>query len=654
MFRSLKFSSFKSDSTNVTMSKFLTDLETELRRQHESSIQTNTTATALAVQRPNPTPMEKKRKPFCSNGTHNPECTGHSPSECNQLNPSRGLAYHQRKIDKLNALASKKALLSVNGGVFDAIVLDSGASGHYLKCRDYFTSFRTINSAVYGANGSAIPILGTGSAVIQASTGPIFITEAFYAPALSNSLIPLSHYIRQGYSLLPTRNGSGFECVRGAHKLCIGDTSNHVLLIEIHHPSALSVVPSVQQTWLDRHRALGHPSLPYLKKSFPGLSVASFSCSNCDTAKMHRQPFAGSFPGVSKPLECIHMDLCGPITPSSRGGNLYFLKIIDGYSKYRFIFPMKKKSDTFAIFLRFLSQVETSTGNKLISVVSDNGGEFINKHFQDLFAANGIQHHTTAPYSPQQNPFAERGNRTTVERARAMLSTAGLPLSWWGEAVTTSVYLENRSPDSSIRFRSPYELWHGTPPDLSRLVPFGCRAVVYVKKHNRRSKFDLTGVEAVFLGYDENHHSYKLWVPSTHEITVSHHVKFFPSVFPFLTSSSPRSISNTSLFDFPDFHDDHTPSTKPVDTPTSIPNTPVLESDPGLFPVPIPSESGPGLSPSPIPPTPSDTLDASVEPHEPVVDNPKGYAYVPHFDKAPNDITSSIDESNIIEGPRRR
>ncbi|PLW27137.1 hypothetical protein PCASD_22020 [Puccinia coronata f. sp. avenae] len=118
-----------------------------------------------------------------------------------QLNPAGGLAYHQGKIDKLNALAFKKALLSVNLGVADSIVLNYGASGHYLKRQEYFTLFQPIKSAVFGANGAAISILGVGSTIIHTSTGPIIILEAFFAPDLSSSLIPQCHYIWQGYLL---------------------------------------------------------------------------------------------------------------------------------------------------------------------------------------------------------------------------------------------------------------------------------------------------------------------------------------------------------------------------------------------------------------------------------------------------------------------
>jgi hypothetical protein len=55
----------------------------------------------------------------------------------------------------------------------------------------------------------------------------------------------------------------------------------------------------------------------------------------------------------------------------------------------------------------------------------------------------------------------------TIEKSRALLATAGMPPSWWGEAVTTLVFLENCSPNSSINFLLPYELWHGTAPNLT-------------------------------------------------------------------------------------------------------------------------------------------------------------------------------------------
>ncbi|KAI7948485.1 hypothetical protein MJO29_010150 [Puccinia striiformis f. sp. tritici] len=656
VFRTLQFSSWKENS-DFSMSSFLSNLEVELRRQKEVQTQATATASALATtqnSRPNngfnqPSQYQgsnnnnsnrgRGRRTFCSNGVHNPD-TNHSEENCHQAHPEKALAYHQAAIDRVKGgSSSNRALLSVNSGVSDAIVFDSGASGHYLKHREYFTSFRPINSSVYGADGAAIPIIGVGSAIIHASTGPICIPEAFLVPSLSNSLIPQSHYIRRGYSINPIHGGTSFECRRSDQVLCVGSTTDHVLLIHMNPLKALATRSSSVTSSLDLHRALGHPSLPYLKKAFPEKKLADFDCPVCDVSKMHKTPFPSSFPAVTRTLECIHMDLCGPITPASRGGNRYFLKIVDGFSKYRFIFPLRCKSSTFETFVDFITQAETFTGNKLVSVVSDNGGEFVNNRFRDFYARQGVQHLTSSPYTPQQNPFSERGNRTTIEKARTLLATSGLPLTWWGEAVTTSVFLENRSPDSSIKFSSPYELWHGTVPDLKHLVPFGCRAVAYVEKHRRVSKFSPSGVEAIFLGYDEHHHSYKLWVPSTSKIIVTHHVKFSSSCFPFLSPNTTSTPSTTDLFDF-----------GPDELPMSIDNIQVGEADATL-------SAEPSLPDLPSPDTAPDTLPVVLPdtPELPAVvpTAPKGYAYVPDFATAPKDISSAIDTSNIIEGGRR-
>lgn len=149
---------------------------------------------------------------------------------------------------------------------------------------------------------------------------------------------------------------------------------------------------------------------------------------------MHRQPFLGKFLQLTTKLEVIHMDLCGPVTPTSLGGNKYFLKIVDGFSKYRFLFTMEHKSQTFDLFKKFLKVAKTQSGESIKFVVLDNGGKFVNNAFQELFETKGITHLTSAPYTPQQNPLAKQGNWITIEKARAMLLDCGLPLHWWGEA----------------------------------------------------------------------------------------------------------------------------------------------------------------------------------------------------------------------------
>jgi hypothetical protein len=58
----------------------------------------------------------------------------------------------------------------------------------------------------------------------------------------------------------------------------------------------------------------------------------------------------------------------------------------------------------------------------------------------------GIKRFITAPYSPQQNRVVERRNQTVVAMARSFLKSKNMPNMFWGEAVTTAVYLLNRAP----------------------------------------------------------------------------------------------------------------------------------------------------------------------------------------------------------------
>ena len=120
--------------------------------------------------------------------------------------------------------------------------------------------------------------------------------------------------------------------------------------------------------------------------------------------------------------------------------------------------------------------------------------------------------HLTAPYTPEQNPVSERGNRTTVEKARTLLKHAGLPNEFWAESVSTAVYLENLTPLASRKFITSSELWHSKKPSYDHLKVFGCLAYVHVGKERRESKFSDTARKGIMLGYQEGLKNYRIWL----------------------------------------------------------------------------------------------------------------------------------------------
>lgn len=131
------------------------------------------------------------------------------------------------------------------------------------------------------------------------------------------------------------------------------------------------------------------------------------------------------------------------------GGERYFFKITDSCTLFKFVFILTQKSETLPTFMQFKKCVETQTSIKIKTMINDNGGEYFSKAFKFFLHDSGIFMNPTAPYTPQKNPVAKIGNRTTVEKARALLKTASMPTEFWAEAVNTAAYLENITPIAS-------------------------------------------------------------------------------------------------------------------------------------------------------------------------------------------------------------
>ena len=72
---------------------------------------------------------------------------------------------------------------------------------------------------------------------------------------------------------------------------------------------------------------------------------------------------------------------------------------------------------------------------------------------------------------PQQNGVAEHLNQTLVEMVRLMFLDSKLPKKFWGKAISTTIYLKNRTPVKTLN-KTPFEVWHGKKPKVSHLRVF--------------------------------------------------------------------------------------------------------------------------------------------------------------------------------------
>ena len=207
------------------------------------------------------------------------------------------------------------------------------------------------------------------------------------------------------------------------------------------------------EDWL-WHSRFGHLSFRTLKEmpskklveGLPPINMPSKLCRNFIAGKHHRTPFPKlSTNRATEPLELIHTDICGPITPPTLGGIRYFLLIIDDFSRITWVAMLQCKSDVFEAFKHFKNLTETEKGMKIKTLRSDRGGEFTSDEFSKYCLEHDIKRQLTAPYSPQQNGVVERKNRTVISMVRAMLKAKNLPRELWEEVVSTDVYILNRS-----------------------------------------------------------------------------------------------------------------------------------------------------------------------------------------------------------------
>ena len=107
---------------------------------------------------------------------------------------------------------------------------------------------------------------------------------------------------------------------------------------------------------------------------------------------------------------------------------------------------------------------------------------------------------------------------------RSMLKEKELPLEIWGEAVSTCVYVLNRSSTKGVKGKTPYEKWNKRKPNVSHLRVFG--SVVFVKTTGRLSKLEDMSKCMVFLGYEAGSKAYRCLDPVTFKIHISRDVIF--------------------------------------------------------------------------------------------------------------------------------
>jgi transposase InsO family protein len=322
-----------------------------------------------------------------------------------------------------------------------------------------------------------------------------------------------------GYNCLFTDKGVEVSKREDSSIVFTGRLKNKLYLVDFSKSKAklkTCLVAKSSMGWL-WHRRLAHVGIRNLAKLLKdnhilGLTNIQFEkdriCSACQARKQVGVPQPPkSIMTTTQPLELIHMDLFGPVAYLSIGSNKYGLVIINGYSRFTWVFFVYDKSKVQEKVKIFVRRAQREFGLPIKKIRSDNGTEFKNTLVEEFLDDEGIKHEFSTPYTPQQNDVVERKNCTLLDMARTMLDEYKTSDLFWSDAINTACHAINRLYLHKKLKKTSYELLTGNKPKVSYFRVFGCKYFI-LNKRPKTSKFTPKVDEGILLGYGSNELAY--------------------------------------------------------------------------------------------------------------------------------------------------
>jgi hypothetical protein len=280
------------------------------------------------------------------------------------------------------------------------------------------------------------------------------------------------------------------------------------------------------ESWL-WHKRLGHLNFDQLIKLKKLEAVKYLSriskpqdsmCKPCQVGKQNRTQFKSkSFTSIEKPLQLVHMDLCGPSRQEGTGKENYFMLIIYDYSRLTWVAFLKEKAESFEKFKVFKALIETQIGKRLKAIRLDWGGEFMSRDFKEFYDEHGIRREYTIPRTPQENGVVERKNKTLQEMAKSMMNEKNIGQTYWVEEIHTTVHVLNKAHLRPQSDKTPYELWFGRLASIKHFRVFGSKC--YIKNNDENlGKYDDRADEGIFLGYSTKIKGYRCYNKRLHKM----------------------------------------------------------------------------------------------------------------------------------------
>ena len=200
---------------------------------------------------------------------------------------------------------------------------------------------------------------------------------------------------------------------RGADSASLPHEQMNIETASIPTPNKADKILETYRLWHRRFAHLGREKLrnlykvTTLEKPIPISKDEDHVCEVCALTKLTNKRGKTTERKTSL-LALVSIDICGPL-PASQEGYIYFLEIVDKYSRKIWSIPLKKREEAPGELRKWRLKVELQSGQRLLAVRSDNATE-LKATLDEWCSSIGIVPQYTVPYMSIQNGVAERAS----------------------------------------------------------------------------------------------------------------------------------------------------------------------------------------------------------------------------------------------------
>ncbi|CAI7837856.1 unnamed protein product, partial [Closterium sp. NIES-54] len=401
---------------------------------------------------------------------------------------------------------------------------DSGASSCFFReCTD-LTPLRTPFTVALGDPSVGL-VVAHSTTTLSCPPAPSEFLTGYYTPSFSRNLVGVSHLYDLGVVTTFPVDEPVASCTVGTtgaplatfhRELSSGLYSLHT---GSHHTGSGQVrsgqVAAVSyDCWslthlsILWHHRLGHPSFPRLHK---------MACH-----RLRAAPHS-SFPPTTAPFHTLHLDVWGPSPVLGPHQECYFLIVVDDYSRYTTVFPLRRKADVPTVLEPWLLAWGGAQGLCELRLHSDYGGEFSFTRLETFCEGRGIIKSYMLLALPQQNRVADRRIGLVMEVARTSMCHAVAPQFLWPQAVRNAAHPLNLWPSDTRPRVTTVFLWTGSLGVAAGFRVWGSLVLWFALRANKLSPRTLA---CVFLGFPLDVAGWVFYDPLTDEFFSSLDVMF--------------------------------------------------------------------------------------------------------------------------------